>query len=1182
MSRFELRLLGTPGVLLDGSRVALPSRKALILLARLATARGCTAGRAEAASFLWPDARPDKARASLRQSLARLRHTFGPEAILGDAQTVSLAPSRWWIDVLDLPATLAGEHPPGEFMAGEYFGEPQIDLWLDEERRHHRERCLAALRAKRDTYKDGDPQQRIDCCHAILTLDAYDEATHRDLMQALAALGHVGRAIKQYEALEALLRDGLDVAPATETRELVRDLRARRSTTAPSPSADRTGPDRLVAMRLVTVISIFLQDAGAAASALRTLAGQLGSVIQEGEPTRCILGLDGSGEGMALSALAALWPHRDEARIGAGCGVVLVGEGDRAQPRGAVIGEADMMALLAAPSEVLVSEALWRQLGEGARGTPVDIRSRKAWSLTRLEAGPSRAAPPFVGRQSECAQVVTLLSRLDAGDGGTLIVQGAPGIGKTRLLDEALQATSRHGYFVATTGFEAFGDDATAFRQRLARALAALFQTPPEPQDMPLHLRRSTRALLGAPVTTDAGTDLAQDQALSRDVLLELMRRLTAERPLVVRIEDTHWARPAQIGYLAALITEAAALPVAFLITERPTHTGLAAALEGSSPDAPAVVLSLSPLGPQDARTLLCRDDNDRKVSAEIVAKANGNPLFLTQLSTASVGDAPLPASLIALVQEQLDHQPAEVTAACHRAAILGYRFPTAGFADVFPETPLADLVRSSFVTIRGTDAEFTHALIQEAIYAMIPVDRRPALHGAAAEVFRTHNAVLWAEHALRAAHDGAAARASLAAAEHLVSQRSLTAAARFIEAGLNCEGEATTRARLLICRADIKRELGESRDALKDYAAAVPLAGDSDLEVRLALKMWATRKFLGEFAHARDHLKVAVDRAAAVELSPETRSELAQELGDAAFQDGDGEACLSHNSAAHDIAREAGLIAHQVRALGGIGDAHYARLNADAALTSFTECVALAAAHELDGLATGHRPMVAISRLYVEAGTAPLEDAAMAAENARLTHSVRSEILALCAMTEIQAFAADARGICDSTRRMAALFAEGPNRFRRDYELSCAFRDWLSGEPGKALERAERFVADNHDPYIAPEMAGLVAMLAPTLERAAAAIETGRAILATGAVAHSYFGFHHFAMRAATRWGLRNLALELADAFAARIDLSRHRFARLAHAQTVSALDGSDADRRALSDEIRAANLALFVHEVA
>lgn len=1185
MALVELRLLGTPRVVVEGRHHVLPSRKAAVLLARLATARGCTIGRAEAASFLWPDAPPEKARASLRQSLARLRHVLGPQVILADAQSVMLAPFRWWIDVLDLETALAEEHAAGEFVAGEYFREPQIDLWLDEERRHWRERCLTVMRSKRDQHRD-DAARLVDCCHAILTLDAYDEATHRDLMGALAALGHVGRAIKQYETLHELQREALGISPEPETRALVQELRQRRTTADTLSAAGQHQSGGIVAMRFVTVISVLAGAATAAVpEALRAMAQSTGKAPREGGPTRYIVGLSDASEGAAVTALASVWPLRVEARIGAACGFVVVREDKRLEPQGAVLGEADMLAHLAEPSEVLVSDALRRQLGDAASGTRVDIRGRMAWVLSKLEPRSQRAAPPFVGRHVERLQVEAFLSRLDDGVGGTLVVCGPPGIGKTRLIDEAVLAHGAAGHTVASTAFGAFGDDATAFRQRLAQALFAAFDTAPQPEDMPLHLRRPMRALLGTSAALGLGQDVAQDHALSRDVLLELMRRLTAKRPLVVRIEDTHWARPPQIEYLSVLLAAAAGLPIAFLVTERPTESGLAAAVRGWSPNAPTVVVSLNPLGSEDARALFLHGRDDSAVSEDLIDRANGNPLFvlfLAQLSSASAQgqDGAVPTSLISLVQEQLDHQPVEVTAACHRAAILGHRFPTAAFTAVFPGTPLSDLVRSGFLVVGDRNTEFTHALIQEAIYAMIPEGQRPELHNAAAGVFRNENPVLWAEHALRAANDLTAARASLAAAELLISQRSLTAVHRFIEAGLACAIDDAMRARLLFCRANVNREIGNCDAALRDYAAAMPLADDPDLKVQLSLKMWALRKYLGAIDLGRGDLAEAARLAGMAQLSAATRSELAQEMGDAAFQDGDGARCLLHNQAAFAIAREAGLVVQQVRALGGIGDAHYAGLNLDAALKSFSDCVSLAVEHELDGLANAHLPMVAISRLYVEAGTAPLEDAAMAAEQSRVAHSLRSEILALCAMSEIQAFAADNDGLQESTKRLAALMGDGSNRFRRDFELCCAFCEWLRGDRHSALQRAEDYIANNQDPYLTPEMAGLVAILTHDSDHAMAAIETGRNILATGTVAHSFLSFHHFAMRTAVRWGWRGLAQDLAADLEGKIDLSCHRFARLAHNQILAALDGEEADQQMVEQEIRAANLALFVHE--
>ncbi|MEO1103210.1 MAG: hypothetical protein AAFW98_05700, partial [Pseudomonadota bacterium] len=278
--------------------------------------------------------------------------------------------------------------------------------------------------------------------------------------------------------------------------------------------------------------------------------------------------------------------------------------------------------------------------------------------------------------------------------------------------------------------------------------------------------------------------------------------------------------------------------------------------------------------------------------------------------------------------------------------------------------------------------------------------------------------------------------------------------------------------------------------------------------------------------------------------------------------------------------AREAGLVAAEARALGGIGDAHYARLDLKRALDAFAACVSLAAEHELETIASAHRPMAAISRFYVEAGVAPLEDAAVAAEQARVAGSLRNEILAVIGLGVIQAFAADRDGVDGTIKRLAKLIGETESRFRADYTIGCMFASWLSGRAPEAFAAAEAYLAEHDEPYLAPAIAGIAAISAQEEAPARAAIDQGQRILERGVVAHSFLMFHHFAMRAAVRWGWRRPALDLADSLAARIDLEDCTFARLAHAQTLTALEGTEADRAAVSDEIAAARLGLFLFE--
>ncbi|MEM8664642.1 MAG: AAA family ATPase, partial [Pseudomonadota bacterium] len=766
MERLELRLLGAPAVLEADRRIAIPTRKAMVLLARLATSRGFAVSRADAVAFLWPDVTADRGRASLRQTLARLRQALPPEVIHADAHTIELPPQRWWIDVHDLDTALGGPWMVGEFLAGEYFGEPHVDRWLDEERRHWREAALARLRAKRDENR-AQPKRLIDLSHAILALDPYDEQTHRDLMGALAALGHTGRAISQYDTLAALTESELGIAPQEETRALVREIRlgrhSRGPTSAPPSSTEPAEVEDFKTMRLVTVVSLAGAHLPAAAqSALRAVAERQHGAMWMGEPTRLVLGLEDAAEGDVVDALASLLPYRESASIGCASGLALIGEDERtgaAPPTGAVVAQADMLALLAQKSEILLSDTLRRQLGEAVDASEIDVRGRSVFLFQGLTTASIRAAPPFVGRSAELAQTAALVDDLRRGRGGVLVVTGVPGIGKTRLIEETLKDAGPGAFLRAQTGFQAFGDGATAFRVRLAGALRGCLAASFAVEDLPLHLRRTARAMFDPASATGARREGVEDERQIRDVIVAMIDTVTKVEPLVVQIDDTHWAISAQIAFLTALFEATSRHPVLYVVSERPAQDKLAAAVRGRSIDHTGLVLSLAPLGPHDARALAAATAPARSDVSGVVEKAQGNPLFLTHLAASARQEDALPVNLIALVQEQLDHHPREVAAACHRAAILGHRFPNAAFAAVFPETPLAHLIRSGFITMGETETMFTHALIQDAIYAMIPPERRPALHRRAAETFRSQNPVLWAEHALRAGRDPDAAR---------------------------------------------------------------------------------------------------------------------------------------------------------------------------------------------------------------------------------------------------------------------------------------------------------------------------------------------------------------------------------------------------------------------------------------
>jgi TolB-like protein len=246
-----IRLLGGLEVAIGDRRVALPTRKAEALLARLARRPGDAVARARLAGLLWPDRPDEQGRASLRQALASIRRAFvdagAPDPIAG-GDAVALVPEAVEVDAARLDrALLAGG--PGDALAGArgplLEGFPPVadpfDDWLDGERAALARRLLDAIRARLDAERD--PGALLALADAGLAIDPAFEDGWRARMRALALRGDAAAALGEYGRCREALQRAVGGAPGPATEAL------RASIAAPAPAAARPrGPPALAVL----------------------------------------------------------------------------------------------------------------------------------------------------------------------------------------------------------------------------------------------------------------------------------------------------------------------------------------------------------------------------------------------------------------------------------------------------------------------------------------------------------------------------------------------------------------------------------------------------------------------------------------------------------------------------------------------------------------------------------------------------------------------------------------------------------------------------------------------------------------------------------------------------------------------------------------------------------------------
>lgn len=310
--------MGTPEVLVDGAPLVVDTRKAIAILAVLAT-DGRAYAREELAALLWPDSDDRAARGALRRTLSTLRAALHDDALLIDRTRVALAREAVRIDLAELgrlgastvatDLAAAADLARGPFLAGFSLRDsPDFDDW-------RAARSVAVERAVADVLDRligaleaaGDLAAAAATAGRRIDLDPLDEGAHVRRMELLAAIGDRAAALRQYRACVAVLERELGVAPLAETTaryEAIRDAppavvpavvpAAAAAKRAPMPPPDRGMPERIRALPLVG------RDA-----ALETIEAARRSATRDGRVV-AIIGEAGIGKTRLTEAAADL------------------------------------------------------------------------------------------------------------------------------------------------------------------------------------------------------------------------------------------------------------------------------------------------------------------------------------------------------------------------------------------------------------------------------------------------------------------------------------------------------------------------------------------------------------------------------------------------------------------------------------------------------------------------------------------------------------------------------------------------------------------------------------------------------------------------------------------------------------------------------------------------------------
>lgn len=375
-------------------------------------------------------------------------------------------------------------------------------------------------------------------------------------------------------------------------------------------------------------------------------------------------------------------------QIGLNTGVVVVGKiGDNLRMDYTAVGDVTNLASriqrVAEPGWLYASEVTYRQTETRFEWEPLGatrVRGRaQAVTLYRTratrhsaESTPRRAAvaigAPLVGRSEEITTVLSMVDRLRPGEtGGIVGITGEPGLGKSRLVLEMHRLAEERGIqwlegralsFGRTLSYWLFIDMLRHWigvgeEEPGAEALAALHRhVEPlfagESDEMLAYLI----VLLGLPMPSELEPKVKflDGDAIGRQIFRSMRRlidRLAQDRPLVMVLEDLHWADQSTTDLIEHLLPLVETVPLLVVWTSRPDpHTAGARILElaASTYRSRCIEIPLKPLAPEAAHDLvghLLEGEGLASLRERILARAEGNPFFAEEIvrSLAGSGD---------------------------------------------------------------------------------------------------------------------------------------------------------------------------------------------------------------------------------------------------------------------------------------------------------------------------------------------------------------------------------------------------------------------------------------------------------------------------------------------------------------------------------------------------------------
>jgi class 3 adenylate cyclase/tetratricopeptide (TPR) repeat protein len=513
--------------------------------------------------------------------------------------------------------------------------------------------------------------------------------------------------------------------------------------------------------------------------AMRVVLERHGGTVEKfiGDAIMAVFGVPAAREDDAMRALRAAvemrsslvtlnadfereWGIRLSVRTGVNTGQVLAGDpsGRESFVSGDTVNVAARLEQTAGPGEILIGEATWsltRDAVEAEPLEPVALKGKadrlRAWRLAAVAPPDAWSRPldrsPFVGRVAEVERLRQALEQAISRRACVLAtVVGTPGIGKSRL-EKEFTISAASGSRVLRGRCLPYGEGITYWPlAEIVRDAGGV--------DISAVIRRVVKDgadLVGERIASALGTGPAVGSpAEIAWAFRKLIEGLASDQPLVIVIDDVHWAEPTLLDMLEYIRDFVSAAPILLLCLARADIFEVRPSW--AIPRDNSVLIPLQPLSEAEVVDLMAGLTGGAVLAEDarthVMASADGNPLFIEQLLALNTdpdrggGALVVPATIQALLSARIDRLAPVEREVIECAAVEGRSFHRGALMELVDArhrpaigASLNALVRKEMTRpdrslFRGDDAfRFVHILVRDAAYEGIAKRRRADLH---------------------------------------------------------------------------------------------------------------------------------------------------------------------------------------------------------------------------------------------------------------------------------------------------------------------------------------------------------------------------------------------------------------------------------------------------------------------